>query len=283
MSATVHHLNCGTMRPPSARLVHGAGSLFGPARMVCHCLLVEAPDGLVLVDTGLGCADIADPHARLGGFFLSVVRPVLDGEETALAHVERLGFAARDVRHIVLTHLDLDHAGGLADFPDAEVHVFAAEHAAASAPRTLNERQRYRPAQWSHGARFTLHQASGERWQGFESVRAVVEPSVLIVPVEGHTRGHAAVALETPDGWLLHCGDAYFHHDELRTPPRCPAGLRLFQSALAVDDGARVRNQARLRALACGPSGRALGRERVTLFSAHDPVELARHAPGAAP
>ena len=26
----------------------------------------------------------------------------------------------------------------------------------------------------------------------------------------GHTRGHSAVAVRTAEGWLLHCGDAYF-------------------------------------------------------------------------
>ena len=44
-----------------------------------------------------------------------------------------LGLDPRDVRHIVVTHLDLDHAGGLADFPDAKVHLHAREHAAAMA------------------------------------------------------------------------------------------------------------------------------------------------------
>ncbi len=31
----------------------------------------------------------------------------------------------------------------------------------------------------------------------------------------GHTLGHAGVAIDTPQGWLLHAGDAYLHRDEL--------------------------------------------------------------------
>ncbi len=47
------------------------------------------------------------------------------------------------MRHIVLTHLDVDHAGGLPDFPDARVHVFAREHETMLDP-PRRERRRYR-------------------------------------------------------------------------------------------------------------------------------------------
>jgi len=42
---------------------------------------------------------------------------------------------ASDVRHIVLTHLGFDHAGGLDDFPAATVHLLRQEsdHAAPQA------------------------------------------------------------------------------------------------------------------------------------------------------
>ena len=100
--------------------------------MVCHCLVIEGNDGLVLVDTGLGTEDVADPRRRLGSMFVGVTRPRLDPGQTALAHVERLGFRREDVRHIIPTHLDLDHVGGLSDFPAASVHVFAPELRAAT-------------------------------------------------------------------------------------------------------------------------------------------------------
>ena len=46
-----------------------------------------------------------------------------------------LGFSPDDVRHIVLTHLDFDHAGGIEDFPNARVHVLAREREAAERER----------------------------------------------------------------------------------------------------------------------------------------------------
>jgi glyoxylase-like metal-dependent hydrolase (beta-lactamase superfamily II) len=266
----IHHFNCGTLRPRPARLVGFAGGSLRRGRLVTHVLLVETAAGLTLVDSGLGLADVAAPSRRLGRVFLAMAAPALDPGETAVRRIEELGHAARDVRHVVLTHLDLDHAGGLSDFPAAEVHVLAAEHEAATRPRSWRERSRYREIQWAHEPRWRLHRAeAGERWLGFEQVRALTTPEVLLVPLAGHSRGHAAVAVHTPTGWLLHAGDAYFHHDELRAEgPRCPAALRWLQRLESTDEGARRHNQARLREL------RVHGHAEVTVVCAHDPSEL---------
>ena len=92
-----------------------------------------------------------------------------------------------------------------------------------------------------------------------------------MIPLIGHSRGHTGIAVRDGDGWLLHCGDAYFHRNEIKTPPSCPGGLSVFQKLMAHDANARVANQERLRELA-----RSHGNE-VRLFRAHDPVELEQH------
>ena len=263
----IHHLNCGTMCPFGGGLVSG-GPLTEPAKLVCHCLLVERPEGLVLVDTGLGLADMASPKARLGRSFVALTRPRFDAEDTAIRQIERLGFDPRDVRDVVVTHLDLDHAGGLSDFPEARVHVFAPEHRAATSPPTLAERHRYRAAQFAHDPKWVVHELAGESWEGFDAVRVLFD-DVLLVPLTGHSRGHSAVAVRNGEGWLLHAGDAYFHQNEMREPPSCPPGLAVFQIALSFDERTRLENQRRLRALVAEKS-------HVRVFSAHSPEELAR-------
>ncbi len=250
-----------------------AFGLFGvdPALMICHVLIIETNDGLVLVDTGFGTGDIADPR-RLGVGFAGMVRPRLDRAETALAHVERLGFQASDVRHILPTHLDLDHAGGLGDFPKAKVHIFAREVEAALAPRTLPEKNRYRPQHFAHEPAWERYEVEGERWFGFECVRQLrgLPAEILIVPTIGHTRGHSVIAVDDGNGYLVHAGDAYFHRNEMAQQPSCPGPLRLFQRLVAIDNQARLNNQERLRELAREP--------KVRLFCAHDPVEHQRFA-----
>ncbi len=266
----IHHLNCGSMCPIGGRLTFGAPDPGIVREFVCHCLLIETDGGLVLVDTGLGLDDVREGTRRLGVGFVASCRARLLERECAVRQVEELGFKAEDVRHILVTHLDLDHAGGIPDFPGATVHAYKPEHEAAvrgglQLPRYIKDHTR--------GARFELHEPEGEPWFGFECVRQIkgLPPEILIVPVVGHSAGHSAIAVDTGGGWLVHCGDAYFHRGEVRPEEGdVPFGIKLFQAVVQHRGAARRQNQARLRQLA------RERRDDVTLFCAHDHVEFTR-------
>jgi glyoxylase-like metal-dependent hydrolase (beta-lactamase superfamily II) len=254
----IRHLNCASFRP-----------LIG-APMVAHCLLVERAEGLLLVDTGFGTGDLADPK-RLGQPFRAMVRPALNPAEPAVAQVRALGFDPADVTDIVLTHMDLDHAGGLSDFPQARVHVHESELAAALNPPTFMEKGRYVAAQWAHGPQWVTHRAAGDEWLGFSAVTSLGD-DVVLVPLHGHSRGHMMVAVRKPEtegGWLLHAGDAYFDAGEKTAPRTCAPTLRAFQTIAAQDNKLRHANQERLRELYAAHS------EELTVFCAHDASELA--------
>lgn len=270
----IHHLNCGTCCPVGGRLFDGRSD--GPlGHLVCHCLLIETDTGLVLVDTGFGTRDIAHPHRRLSQFFLKINNIQLRPEETALSQVKALGFDPKDVRHIVITHLDFDHAGGLADFPHAAVHLTAREREVADERRggAFVGRKRYRPQQWDEVEDWRLYPfGGGEPWFGFEAVRDLhgLPPEILLVPLAGHTWGHAGVAVREDDGrWLLHAADAYFYRGEVGAEAyECTPGLRGYQALMEVDRRARLANQAKLRKLSLDHAG------DVRVFCAHDVVEF---------
>ena len=267
----VHHLNCGTFCPPAARLFNGTDGFGSPGKLVCHCLLIETDEGLVLVDTGLGVQDLEDPRSRIGPNWTALMRPEADPDQSALRQIEDRGFYHDDVRHIIVTHLDFDHAGGIPDFPEAKVHVFEPEYEAAMHPDAFRERFRYKPAQLKQAHEWVRYELEGDRWFGFEAVRTMgdLNLDILLIPLVGHTRGHCGVAVRTPEGWLLDAGDAYFHHDELWSPhEEPPLGLRLYESVMHMNRQKRQANMERLRKLAREQS------RQVKIFSSHDPAEL---------
>lgn len=272
----VHHLNCGTCCPVGGRLFDGR-SRGAHGLIVCHCLLIETDEGLVLVDTGFGARDVARPRQRLSEFFLRANNIQLREEETALSRVRALGFDPGDVRHVVLTHLDFDHAGGLEDFPRATVHVTGREKQAAEARDggAFTGPRRYRPLQWDEGVRFqTYPMGGGEAWFGMDAVRGLegLPPEILMVPLPGHTHGHVGVAVDRGGeaGWMLHAGDAYFYEGEMARDYRCTPMLRGYQAMMEVDRRARLANLERVRRLALDHAG------EVEVFCAHDAAELDR-------
>jgi glyoxylase-like metal-dependent hydrolase (beta-lactamase superfamily II) len=232
----VHHLNCGTMNMPTAP-------------MVCHVLLVETDHGLVLVDSGYGTDDCSDP--RRVGPTRHMLRAVLSHEETVAHQIDRLGFKRNDVRHIVITHLDLDHAGGLSDFPDARVHVTSAEALGAIWAPSRREKIRYRSEQWAHNPDIVEHDPHGETWRGFAAAKELTEisPGIVLVSLPGHTRGHACVAVDAGDRWVLHAGDAFYHYGTLDGQTRVPRALTAMESAFAFDRKRVLDNHARLAEL----------------------------------
>lgn len=258
----VHHLIAALMRPP------GLGSAF-----ISHVLLVEAPDGLVLVDSGFGRDDLAD-MTRVGAA-RHALRVVADDAYTAAGGVQRLGFDPAAVRHIVLTHMDLDHVGGVGDFPNATVHTTANEWRAAVTDTRLLDRPRYFPVQWAKATAWQQHEGPGEAWHDGLSGHRVVD-GVTLVPLAGHTRGHAAVAVEGQDGLIVHAGDAAFDASVFGAQVGGEAltpwwALRGFERFVARQPRRISANHRVLRELDADPG--------VTVITAHDP----RQFPGDVP
>jgi glyoxylase-like metal-dependent hydrolase (beta-lactamase superfamily II) len=228
----VHHLNCGTMNMPTAP-------------MVCHVLLIETDNGLVLVDSGYGTHDCS--HPKRVGPTRHPLRAILSHTETAAHQIDRLGFKREDVRDIIITHLDVDHAGGLSDFPAARVHVTSEEALGAIRAPSWRERIRYRSAQWAHNPNIVEHDPRGEKWRGFAAAKELAEisPGIALVSLPGHTRGHACVAVDAGHRWVLHAGDAFYHYGTLDGIP-VPRALTAMESIFAFDRKTVQANHARL-------------------------------------
>ncbi len=247
---TVHHLNCGTLVVPSYPTV------------VCHCLLLQEGERLALVDTGIGLADVRDPLGRIGQPLIDLAGFQFHEVDTAVRRIEALGFSPANVEHILLTHADPDHAGGLADFPQAQVHISAEE-----LDQVKSGHWRYVPTQFAHQPAWQPHSPATRSWFGFNArpVDLGFSGEVLLIPLFGHTRGHCGVAIEQGDRWLLHVGDAYYLRAELEADDHPVSQIA---AQRAEDDAERRASVTQLRRLVSEHSN------QITLVGYHDLAEL---------
>ncbi len=239
----IHHLNSATLRLRFARVFDGSRRFFDD-RLSCvtHCLVVETSNaGLVLVDAGFSSREMNHPE-RISPIFQFTFRPLWKNEETALAYVRALGLEPRDVRYIILTHLDFDHAAGIADFPWATVHVYAPELQAARSGKSWRDRIRYDRKVLATHEHWESHSEESEK--SFYGLRNIplggsLGEEFALIPLPGHSAGHCGVAVCGQNGWLVHAGDAYMAHDELEPAPHGPAHTGIFQPVMQEDGRAR--------------------------------------------
>jgi glyoxylase-like metal-dependent hydrolase (beta-lactamase superfamily II) len=168
---------------------------------------IEHPEGLIVIDTGMG-AHVTAPRTIRGFPPL----PVVAGEDLEIGpQMRERGLDPAEVRWVVLTHLDWDHTGGLHHFPGAEVLVHRPELEFA---RTRMGRARYRPAFWPDWFTPTAYDLDQSPYESFPRSRALSQAGdVHLVPIPGHSPGQVGVAYESHDDTLLFAADHMLRAD----------------------------------------------------------------------
>lgn len=168
-------------------------------------LAVHHPtEGLILVDTGYGRRTATDPRAYPGSVQARTIG--LTMRQPAADQLEARGISVASVRHLVPTHLHTDHAGGIADFPDATLWTTAREWSFA---------QRRRPIRGTDPEPYLDREP---RWVDFDGtepygpfeghVDLFGDGTVVLLPSPGHTPGSALILVNEPERSLLYVGDA---------------------------------------------------------------------------
>lgn len=158
---------------------------------------------VILVDTGY---DAEEGSAR--------GRPIRLDPVAALAP---FGIAPLDVSQVIVTHLHYDHAGGLHLFPNAKLHLQAAEMAYATGPCMCHDVLRL-PYTAGHVCEAVQRLYAGQVI--FHDGAAEVAEGVTVHCIGGHSRGLQAVRVRTKAGWLVLASDAaHFYENFFQRKP----------------------------------------------------------------
>ncbi len=213
----IHALECGRVQIKHAQ-VEGRGK--GLARRLAplwarewtdwlpiYAYAIEHPAGVILVDSGGNWGLMKLP--RWHPYFRTAVRFEIEPEMEIGPRLAAVGIGARDVKTIVLTHLHVDHDGGLAHFPTSKVLVAPGELAAASGFR--GQLSGYLPQRWPRSFEPKSLALTNQAFGPFRrSASLVADGSVVAVATPGHTPDHFSVVVDLGDSWALIAGDATY-------------------------------------------------------------------------
>lgn len=174
------------------------------------CWVIEHPEGVIVVDTGVN-ARMLEPgyFTRWNPYFQRNVRVSVDPDEEIGPRLRDLGIAPEEVRWVVLTHLHLDHDGGLHHFPNSEILVSREEHRIATGP--LGQVAGYLPHRWRSWFAPRLVDLSPESFGPFpRSLALTAEGDVRLVGTEGHSPGHLSMVVSEEGHSLFLAGDTSY-------------------------------------------------------------------------
>src|SRR5271169_148679 len=168
---------------------------------------IEHPEGVIVIDTGAAAHLKSLP--RWHPYFRFAVRFDIEPEQEAGPQLRALGIGARDVKTVVLTHLHIDHDGGLAHFPHSRILASAGEIARTSG--ISGAMLGYLPKRWPKW--FAPEPLA---WQPTaygpfaSSARISAGGDVIAVPTPGHTPNHLSVVVRDGDDEIMLAGDASY-------------------------------------------------------------------------
>jgi N-acyl homoserine lactone hydrolase len=236
----LHPLLAGRALAPAAALLRESGRLawrralgLGVGKdawmpIPIQAFLVEHPGaGLVLIDSGLHPSVAVKPSENFGRVTLLAFRDLqMDTGQALPAQLRERGLDPSAVKTVVMTHLHVDHASGISEFPGATFLVSRAEWDAAADQGPTHG---YVTRQFDHAFDYRLLDFEGAVREGAGSARTgataslVVsfsgfarsfdvfgDGSVRVVYTPGHTLGHMSVVLRTARGEVLVAGDAMY-------------------------------------------------------------------------
>lgn len=153
----------------------------------------DTEEGWILYDTGW--PPEAVPLLKQLG-----MEPQITDENSVIGQIKKIGLKPSDISTIILSHMHVDHAGGLKFFPDAKVYVQKDEFAYAFHPNSFN----------STAYLSFAFDNPNIKWNFLEGDTQII-PGLTAMLANGHTPGLQGLVVELPQSgfFLLGADSAY--------------------------------------------------------------------------
>jgi glyoxylase-like metal-dependent hydrolase (beta-lactamase superfamily II) len=241
-TVAVEPVLCGRMHAPRG-FVEGSGQL-ATARMLgigtprsrwlalpIPAFVVHHPSaGPFLVDTGLHPSIASRPAENLGRLVANFAKPELEPGKDLPSQLRARGIDAKSIGLVVMTHLHLDHASAMSEFPGATFVLTEAEWVAATTDNRPFMRG-YRPAHYDYAFEYRTLSYDSPRVSSYSTFGRTFDlfgdGSVRLASTPGHSAGHQSVICRLRDRDLVIAGDAIYTIGQLDDAPEPPRPLDL--------------------------------------------------------
>ena len=182
-------------------------------RIPVPAFLVEHPGaGAMLIDTGLHPSVAVDPKQNFGRLLAYNYRGLkMTAEQAAPAQLRARGLDAADVRFILLTHMHVDHASAISEFPDSTLLLSQQEWDVLADGKAT---EGYVKRQYDFGFDYRTFDFESRGTESFatfgRSFDLFGDGSVRAVFTPGHTYGHTSYVLRLRDREVLIAADAIY-------------------------------------------------------------------------
>ena len=239
-TVTVEPIITGSFRSPSV-LQASPGGRIGTLKLLraargenpptpIPAFLIHHPKaGPILVDTGLHPSIASDPTENLGRLGTWLFKPELDPGDDLPSQLRDRNIDPSDIRLVLMTHLHVDHASAIADFPEATFIVTDAEWKAATTGLFPFGRG-YRRQQYDYAFDFRTLAFDGDEVSSYSTFGRTVDlfgdGSIRLASTPGHTAGHQSVIVRLKDRDMVISGDAIYLEEQLEPRADLPGRMQ---------------------------------------------------------
>lgn len=179
----------------------GAPNDDGPQDLDYYVWALQSPERTFVVDTGCR-REIAERRGR------TYLRNPSEG-------LAAIGIDTAKVEDVIITHLHYDHAGNLAQYPNARFHIQEREMQFATG-RMMCSGPIFTGALEQEDVLEMVRTVFAQRVNFIEGTEEIA-PGVRLIRVGGHTPGIQIVQVWTQRGWLVLASDASHLYENMAT------------------------------------------------------------------